>query len=193
MWNSEEIFESCNAYSTTHIKVRLPNIGRPFFIVTLSCSIMGIKTFIAVLFTLAHFSMYLLFILNANPSVPNGPIKSDGRFVNIPTLSKDGLEFLGLSDIHKDRLDFLNSFRRLCLRQAFLTAISKSIKAQSSFLEKSFLFRKQTKNDEVFFSKTSPNISILIFHFQKCHVKNTCLVQGYLLPSTFLWEPSTGY
>ena len=89
---------------------------------------MGVKAFLAVLFTLAHSYMYLLFILNASPSVPNGPIKSDGRFINLRTLSKDdfSIEFLGLPDIDKDQLDFLNSFRRLTLRQAFLTAISKS-------------------------------------------------------------------
>ena len=140
--NSKEIFESCNTYLTTHIKIRLPKIGRPFFIVTLSCSIMGMKTFLAVLFTLAHFSIYLLFILNANPSVPNGPIKSDGRFVNIPKLSKDGLEFLGLSDIHKDRLDFLNSFRRLCLRQAFFDSNKQINQSPDKCLGKQFSFQK---------------------------------------------------
>ena len=105
---------------------------------------MGVKAFLAVLFTLAHSSMYLLFILNASPSVPNGPIQSDGRFINLRTLSKDdfSIEFLGLPDIDKDQLDFL-SFRRLTLRQAFLTAISKSIKAQK--IKNSFLGKNKQK------------------------------------------------
>ena len=78
------------------------------------------RIYVAISLLLAHFSFYLLFWLNFG-FIPNGSSKSNGDF-KLWTLFKEdhSLELLELTNVQKDRLEFLNTSRLFYMRQAFL-------------------------------------------------------------------------